>query len=129
MNEPGDRPDIRGMGVHVLANFFGCPEEILTRREPIARLLSEVAEEAGLSPLKQEFHQFQPAGVTGFLLLAESHLSIHTWPEHGSMAIDIFCCFLGPDGKRQAQAKAERAFQALSERFQPVEIDKQVILR
>lgn len=125
----GDRPAIQGMGVHVLANFFACPEPLLTRKETIAELLAEVVREAELRPLKQEFHQFEPAGVTGFVLLAESHLSIHTWPEHRSMAVDIFCCFLGPGGKQQALDKADRAFQALTERFAPEKVSKQVVMR
>ena len=133
MTEPNSsaavRPSIQGMGVHVLANFFACPEPVLTQKERVAELLAEVVREAELSPVKQEFHQFQPSGVTGFVLLAESHLSIHTWPEHRSMAVDIFCCFLGPDGKQQALAKAERAFQALIERFAPGDISKQVVMR
>ena len=126
---PASRPAIQSMGVHVLANFFACPEPLLTQKERVAELLAEVVREAGLRPLKQEFHQFQPTGVTGFVLLAESHLSVHTWPEHRSMAVDIFCCFLGSDGRQQAMDKAERAFQALTERFAPREFSKQVVMR
>ena len=128
-SRPAGRPAIQGMGVHVLANFFPCPEPLPTQEEKVAELLAEVVQQAGLTPLAHHFHQFQPAGVTGFVLLSESHLSVHTWPEHRSMAVDIFCCFLGSDGKQQALDKAERAFQALTERFAPGGVSKQVVMR
>jgi S-adenosylmethionine decarboxylase len=52
----------------------------------------EAASEIGATVIGETFHQFSPQGVTGVISIAESHLSIHTWPEHGYAAIDIFTC-------------------------------------
>ena len=58
----------------------------------LERLLRDAAERARLTVVSSEFHQFSPHGVTGVLLLAESHVSIHTWPEHAYAAVDVFAC-------------------------------------
>lgn len=55
-------------------------------------LLDTAAREAGATILHVHFHRFEPQGLTGFLLLAESHISVHTWPEGGCAAVDVFTC-------------------------------------
>jgi S-adenosylmethionine decarboxylase len=55
-------------------------------------LLHAIVGELGLTGIRSGFKQFQPIGVTGFILLEESHISVHTWPEHGFVALDIFSC-------------------------------------
>jgi S-adenosylmethionine decarboxylase len=65
---------------------------LLAESEPLRELLCRAAEAGGATILHAHFHQFTPPGVTGFLLLAESHISIHTWVEEGFAAIDIFTC-------------------------------------
>ena len=64
----------------------------LTTVEPWTAILPAAAKAGGGTILHQHFHQFEPDGMTGFLLLAESHISVHTWPEDGIAAIDIFTC-------------------------------------
>ncbi len=73
-------------------------------------LLVQAAEESGATIIAQQFHQFSPYGVTGFLLLAESHISVHTWPEEGLATIDIFTC--GP-------MQPDRIIERLRERLHP----------
>ena len=65
---------------------------ILNQVDPWREILLIAAERSGATVIGQQFHQFTPCGVTGFLLLAESHISVHTWPEEGLAAIDIFTC-------------------------------------
>ena len=80
-------------GIHLLADFHGIDPARLTCADTIDRLLREGARAAGARILHSHFHSFGPAqGVTGVLLLAESHISIHTWPETGFAAADIFMC-------------------------------------
>jgi len=67
-------------------------ERLLSEVGDWPEILSQIARRHGAVILKQEFHQFDPRGVTGFLLLAESHISLHTWPEEGLAAFDIFAC-------------------------------------
>lgn len=111
----------KGMGFHLLVDLFGCPQEKLTHLPLVKKLLNEIVEEASLTKVAETFHQFQPQGVTGLILLAESHLSIHTWPEYQSAAVDIFCC--------AGKETAEKAFRLLLQKFQPRQYLKKTIER
>ena len=89
MSAPAHRP----AGIHLLADFLGVDADKLVSCAAIDALLRAGAEAAGASILHSHFHSFgQAQGVTGVLLLAESHISIHTWPEFGFAAADIFMC-------------------------------------
>ncbi|AXK40443.1 adenosylmethionine decarboxylase [Crenobacter cavernae] len=81
------------IGWHLLADFHGVPSAQLTDPHRLEALLRQAAKAAGAIVLFGHFHHFGAgSGVTGVLLLMESHISIHTWPEHGFAAIDIFMC-------------------------------------
>jgi S-adenosylmethionine decarboxylase len=83
----------RPAGIHLLADLHGIAPELLLDAGRIDALLREAALAAGARILHSHFHSFGPGqGVTGVLLLAESHISIHTWPEVGFAAADIFMC-------------------------------------
>ena len=80
-------------GTHLLADFYGVAQDKLCCADSIGLLLQKSAEAAGAEVLFSHFHSFGTGqGVTGVLLLAESHISIHTWPENGFAAADIFMC-------------------------------------
>jgi S-adenosylmethionine decarboxylase len=83
----------RPSGVHLLADLHGVAPALLESCGAIDTLLRAAAHAAGATILHSHFHSFGPQqGVTGVLLLAESHISIHTWPECGFAAADIFMC-------------------------------------
>ena len=77
---------------HILFELEGCPFSALDDEEHIKFCLLHAAEASHSQVLKIETYKFEPQGVTGFALLAESHLSIHTWPEKGVAYCDIFTC-------------------------------------
>jgi S-adenosylmethionine decarboxylase len=80
-------------GVHLLADLSGVAPDLLADCAAIEALLRQAAQAAGARILHSHFHAFGPGlGVTGVVLLAESHISIHTWPEQGFAAADIFMC-------------------------------------
>ncbi|HEV3166120.1 MAG TPA: adenosylmethionine decarboxylase [Isosphaeraceae bacterium] len=79
-------------GRHVIAELDGCDARLLSNPPCIRLLMRRAAEEAGATLLADEVFEFQNGGVSGFVLLAESHISIHTWPEHRYAALDIFTC-------------------------------------
>ena len=79
-------------GVHYTLELYDCPAERLDDVVFIEAALREAAERAHCELLKIALHHFAPHGVTAVALLAESHLSIHTWPEHGYAAVDLFTC-------------------------------------
>lgn len=77
---------------HIVLDLFGCPTDLLNDLEKIESILAKAAELAGATILKSAFHKFNPQGVTGIIIVAESHLAIHTWPEKNYAAVDIFTC-------------------------------------
>ncbi len=79
-------------GITCLLELYDCPPDILDDKERIDEALREAVEHARATLLKQVSNQFSPQGVTSLGVLAESHISIHTWPEHGYAAVDIFTC-------------------------------------
>ncbi len=80
------------VGAHVLADFWGCRPEKLDDAGLLMQALRDSAQVANMVILGEEEHKFEPQGFTGMLLLAESHISIHTYPEKGYAAVDVFTC-------------------------------------
>ena len=79
-------------GIHLLAEFWYCDAELLNNQTYIGKILVEAAEIAGATVIKSMTHSFAPQGVTGLVLLAESHISLHSWPETEYAAVDVFTC-------------------------------------
>nr|WP_194957268.1 adenosylmethionine decarboxylase [Achromobacter xylosoxidans] len=80
-------------GRHILADFRGVPAALLADAAALERELVLAAEAAGARVLGAHFHHFgEGAGVTGVVMLSESHISVHSWPEHRFAALDIFMC-------------------------------------
>ena len=97
-------------GRHLLADLSGVAPERLSDPDALEALLRAAARAAGSTVLGGHFHPFGPGqGITGVLLLAESHISIHTWPEHGYAAVDLFLC--GSAAHAAALAVLQQALQ------------------
>ena len=86
----GSAPE--ALGTHLLLELNECDSGLLDELEFIETAMIDAAREAGANILGRSFHKFTPRGVTGIVAIAESHLAIHTWPEHGYAAVDIFTC-------------------------------------
>jgi S-adenosylmethionine decarboxylase proenzyme len=80
------------LGRHILVEAWGCRNESLNDLPGIRRAMINAAEAAGATVLDVSFRRFAPQGVSGVVIISESHLTIHTWPEHGYAAIDLFTC-------------------------------------
>ncbi|MDK2882029.1 MAG: S-adenosylmethionine decarboxylase [Bacillota bacterium] len=83
---------MKALGRHILAEFFGCDGAILDDVDAIERTLVDAALTAGAEVREVAFHRFSPQGVSGVVIISESHLAIHTWPELGYAAVDVFTC-------------------------------------
>ncbi|HHT85640.1 MAG: adenosylmethionine decarboxylase [Bacillota bacterium] len=83
---------MKGLGRHVLAEVYGCGFDILNDLDRIREILVSAALSAGAEVLETTFHRFSPQGISGVVVISESHLAIHTWPELGYAAIDVFTC-------------------------------------
>lgn len=95
-------------GRHLLVEFHGCDRTVLNDKAGIESLMVGAAAAAGATVVGAMFHTFTPQGVSGVVVIEESHLSIHTWPEHGYAAVDFFTC---------GDCLPERARDVLSEAF------------
>jgi S-adenosylmethionine decarboxylase len=83
------------LGLHILAEWYGCPRSNAIKRADHLRQVSlQLMREAGFDVVSSVFEQFQPGGVVGTVVLADAHMSIHTWPETGFVAIDFYACHL-----------------------------------
>ena len=79
-------------GKHILAEYSECECTFLDSEPDIRSLMLEAATRSGATVVGDIFHHFSPQGVTGVVVVAESHLAIHTWPEFGYASVDIFTC-------------------------------------
>ena len=105
-------------GVHLTADLRGCPATQPAMADPAAlrALCLQSVAAAGLLAVGDLFHRFPaPGGVTGVVLLAESHLAVHTWPELGAVTLDVYVCNLQSDNS----ARAEALLRALQSAFLP----------
>ncbi|MEM1559771.1 MAG: adenosylmethionine decarboxylase [Candidatus Bathyarchaeia archaeon] len=109
------------LGIHIIADFLGVDPRKIARVEDLRVILDKVVSESGLHVVSSIFHQFEPYGVSAAYILCESHLSVHTWPECGYVALNIFTC--GSD------ECALKAFDLLVRELKPEFVEKKVIRR
>jgi spermidine synthase len=119
-------------GLHLTADLYHCVgnPSLLTDAEMLATLCRVHTLGAGLTIVAEKWHPFpdfqgHPGGVTGMLLLAESHLAVHTWPEYGGVTLDVYVCNFTADNSE----KAERLMHALESAFQPSQSQRQQLHR
>jgi len=74
---------MKQLGRHVLAEIYGCKFDILNNREMVEEIMVNAAKEVGAEVRESVFHRFSPQGISGVVVISESHLAIHTWPELG----------------------------------------------
>jgi len=83
---------LNALGRHILAEIYGCDFAILNDIKKVEEIMVNAALEAGAEVREFVFHKFSPQGVSGVVVISESHLAIHTWPELGYAAVDVFTC-------------------------------------
>ncbi|RDW20306.1 S-adenosylmethionine decarboxylase proenzyme [Oceanobacillus arenosus] len=84
--------EITALGRHVLIEYYGCSKEIIENNELIEQYMREAADYSGATIVESVFHHFNPYGVSGAVIIAESHLTIHTWPEYDFASVDVYTC-------------------------------------
>lgn len=83
---------VQSLGRQLVVEYYGCKTELLDDVEFVRQRMREAAIAAGATIVGDIFHHFSPYGVSGVVVIAESHLAIHTWPEYGYAAVDLFTC-------------------------------------
>lgn len=116
------RPDEEpSLGSHLLVEMFGCDNEALKLENSVGAAMEEAARRSEATVVAQSFHEFKPYGVSGAVIIQESHYTIHTWPEHGYAAVDLFYC--------GGTVAVHKAVEVLQERFRPKRIKFLVVRR
>jgi S-adenosylmethionine decarboxylase proenzyme len=103
---------MNALGRHILAEYYGCDINVLNSLELIEQSMREAVIKSGATIIGSTFHQFNPHGVSGVIVIAESHMAMHTWPEYGYAAVDFFTC-----GER---VNPWRAFEFMNEKLKSV---------
>ncbi len=106
-------------GLHLVAEFWGA--KAIENKKELKKILITAAKKSGSAPLEVVIYKFKPRGITGIVVLAESHLSVHSWPEIDYLAIDIFSC-----GKK---ATPKKALDYLKKNFRPKRVETKLIRR
>jgi S-adenosylmethionine decarboxylase len=83
---------LQALGKHLVVELHGCSPELLKRVDVVKEILVSAARVCKATVLDTSFHEFKPFGVSGVVVIAESHFAIHTWPEYRYAAVDIFTC-------------------------------------
>lgn len=115
-------------GLHLTADLRGCPPQAALFTDPavLRRICLHEVQRCGLNPVGELFHRFAGGGgVTGVVLLAESHLAVHTWPELAAVTLDVYVCNFGADNS----ARAEALLAALEAAFSPADVQRQRLQR
>ncbi len=128
----------RMQGLHLTADLHGCrpagrARAAMTDPAALRQLCLEGVRACGLAPVGELFHRFapavdaadEPAGITGVVLLAESHLAVHTWPELGAVTLDVYVCNFGTDNSARAHALLDTLLAA----FAPAHAERHALAR
>ena len=106
------------LGRHVIIEFCGCDRHALNALKQVRDTMLAAARHIGATVIGDNFHPFSPQGLSGTVVIAESHLSIHTWPERGYAAVDIYTC--GGLNPRKARGLIGKQLQATTCRVQEI---------
>ena len=109
------------VGIHIIADFYGVDEDLISKVENMKDIFEDTVKYANLSKISSDYYQFKPNGASGIVLISESHLSFHTWPEYKLVTLDIYTC--GDENQ------AFKAYEFLKEKLKPEKIEEIIIRR
>lgn len=109
------------LGQHMLVEFYNCNQQILDDVAAIEQHMNEAARVCGATIVQSTFHRFQPYGVSGVVVISESHLAIHTWPEYGYASVDLYTC--------GEEIQPHQAYEYLKAVFESKETEVQTLKR
>ncbi len=115
---PAKQPEV--LGWHWLVDFFQC-EKLPSDPIVLETIMVTAAKMAGATVVQTCFHKFSPHGLSGVVVIAESHLAVHTWPEHDAMCLDLFSC--------SDKIKAQLAIDFIASEIQAGKVDSRTVVR
>jgi len=113
--------EVPSLGSHLLVELFDCDQDSLKKEIGVGTAMRDAADASEATVVAESFHEFKPYGVSGAVIIQESHYTIHTWPEHGYAAVDLFYC--------GGTVHVTRAIDVLRERFRPQRMKFLVVRR
>lgn len=123
--DPDGLPRLKGeepsLGSHILIELYGCDQKALELENTVGKAMRDAAIASEATVVTDSFHEFKPYGVSGAVIIQESHYTIHTWPEHGYAAVDLFYC--------GGTIYVDRAIEELRSQFKPQRIKFLVVRR
>lgn len=108
-------------GYHILADLWGCPPEKVNEASRLEEILLDTTNKVGFRVVAKSFHQFEPNGATGVVLLETSHISVHSWPEFDFVALDVYSC--------SGKTKAKKAIRYLVKALDPEKVQMKEVER
>lgn len=99
---------MNALGRHLLLELKNCDLEVLNDLDYVRDCLHDAAEQIGATVVNDAFYRFSPHGISGVVIISESHLCIHTWPEHGYAAVDVFTCGDSVEPERAVKPLVEK---------------------
>lgn len=118
---PIQKSEFTQLGSHTLVEFSSCNPQRISFAGALEPIVLKAVALSGATYVSHHFKQFRPVGASGVVLIAESHVSFHTWPEHGYVAFDIFTC--------SETMKVESSIAYLVEQLEAKEVKKQILKR
>ena len=112
---------MNGLGRHLLVEFYDCNPDVINNKDLVEQFMKEAAIKTGSTIVQSVFHMFQPHGVSGVVVIAESHLAIHTWPEYKYASVDLYTC--------GACVEPLEAYKYLKDKFESKNTDLKEIIR
>jgi S-adenosylmethionine decarboxylase proenzyme len=109
------------LGSHLLIEMYGCSADLLDSVQNVGNAMRRAADESEATTVATSFHEFEPYGVSGAVIIQESHYTIHTWPEHEYAAVDLFYC--------GGTVKVHKAIDVLRAAFKPQKMQFLVVRR
>ena len=123
--DPDGLPRLNGeepsLGSHILIELFDCDQKALELESTVGKAMKDAAVASEATVVTDSFHEFKPYGVSGAVIIQESHYTIHTWPEHGYAAVDLFYC--------GGTIYVDRAIEELRQQFNPKRMKFLVVRR
>jgi len=99
---------MRILGRHLIVEYCDCDRKALDDLEYLEHHMNEAVRKSGATIVRSMFHRYNPQGVSGAVIIAESHISIHSWPEYGYAAVDFFTCGQSVDPTKAAEYMKEK---------------------
>lgn len=90
----------QALGTHIILDLYGCNPDVMLHVPTVQSIMRSAAEEAQFTIVTEEYHQFEPHGVSGCTIISESHLTFHGWAEHKYASIDVFYCGENPRAQK-----------------------------